>query len=49
MWRTQVFYSVADPRVRENNIIHCVADAQVMEMKATNDPVSCDCLTVDRE
>ena len=26
--------------MKGNNIIHCVADPQVMEMKATNSPVS---------
>ena len=41
--------NVADSRVRGNNVIHFVADPQVMEMKATNSPVSYGCLTVDRE
>ena len=31
MWRTHISHSVADPHVRGNNVIHCVADPQVME------------------
>ena len=34
-WRTHrkgKSYSVADPHVRRNNVIHCVADPQVMEI-----------------
>ena len=40
MWRTRISHSVADPHVRGNNVIHCVADPQVWEMQATNSPVS---------
>ena len=31
MCRTQIFHSVADPRLRGDNVIDCVADPQVME------------------
>ena len=31
MWRTHISHSVVDPHVRGNNVIHCVADPQVME------------------
>ena len=42
---------VADPRlhVRGNNVIHFVADPQVMEMYATNIPESYSCPAVDKE
>ena len=26
MWQTHISYSVVDPHVRENNVIHCVVD-----------------------
>ena len=42
-------HSVADPHVRWNNVIHCVADQQVKEMKAMNGSEIYGCLTVDRE
>ena len=32
MWRTHISHSVADPHVRGDNVIHCVADPQLMEM-----------------
>ena len=31
MWLTHISHSVADPRVRGNNVVHCVADPQVIE------------------
>ena len=31
MWLTHISHSVADPHVRWNNVIHYVADPQVME------------------
>ena len=49
MWWTYISHSVANQHVRGNNEIHCVADPQVMEMQATNSPVSYGCLTVDEE
>ena len=49
MWRTHISHGVVDPHVRENNVIHCVADPQVMEMQAMNSPVNYGCLTVDEE
>ena len=49
MWLTHISHNVADPHVRGNNVIHCVADPQVMEMQATNSPVNYGCLTVDEE
>ena len=41
--------SVADPRVRGNKVIHCLADLQVKGMKAPNSCESYGCLTVDRK
>ena len=38
MWWTLISHNVVDPHMRGNNVIHCVADLQVMEMKATNNP-----------
>ena len=32
MRRNHISHSVADPHVRGNNVIRCVADPQVMEM-----------------
>ena len=32
MWQTQISHSVADPRVKGSNVIHYVADPQVMKM-----------------
>ena len=49
MWRTHISHSVVESHVRGNNVIHCVADPQVMEMEAMISPGSFDCLTVDRE
>ena len=49
MWWTYISHSVANQHVRGNNEIHCVADPQVMEMQATNSPVSYGCLTVDED
>ena len=49
MWHTHNFQSVADTHLRVNNVIHCLADQQVIEMKATNSPVSYSCLTINRE
>ena len=49
MWRTHVHHSVADQHVRGNNVIHFVADPQVMEMYATNIPESYSCPAVDKE
>ena len=49
MWRTHISHSVADPHVRGNNVIHYVADPQVMEMQAMISPVGYVCLTVDRK
>ena len=49
MWRTHISQSMADPHVRGNNVIYCVADPQVKEMKATNSYESCGGLTFDRE
>ena len=49
MWQTHISHSVADPHVRGNNVIHCMADPQMMEMKATNSSVNYGSLTVDRE
>ena len=40
MWLAHISHSVADPDIRGNNVIHCVADSQVKEMQATNSPVS---------
>ena len=30
MWRNHISHSVMDPHVKGNNVIHCVADPQVM-------------------
>ena len=49
MWLTHISHSVVDLHARGNNVIHCVADPPVMEMEATNSPVSYGCLTVDGE
>ena len=47
MWKTYISHSVVDPHVRGNNVIHCAADPQMMEMKAVNSPVSYGSLTID--
>ena len=43
------FSQCGEPTCEGDNVIHCVADPQVMEMQATNSPVSYGCLTVDEE
>ena len=48
MWQTHSSHNLADPHVRGNNVIHCVTDPQVMEIKATNSPVSYGWLTVEK-
>ena len=35
MWRTHISHSVSDPYVSGNNVIHCVADPQVMEKRTS--------------
>ena len=34
MWRTHISHSVADPYVKGDSVIHCVADQQVKEIKS---------------
>ena len=43
--------NVADPYFSQcnNNVIHCLAEPQVKDMKAPNSSAGGGCLTVDRE
>ena len=35
MWRTHISHSVPDPHLRGSNVIHCVAEPQVMEKRTS--------------
>ena len=49
MWVTHIFHSLSKAYVREDNVIHCVADLQVKKTKAVNISEYYGCLTVGRE
>ena len=46
MWRTHISHSVMDLHVRGNNVIHCVMDLQMKEIKVPNSSESYGCVTV---
>ena len=49
MWQTHISHSGADPYVKGDNLIHCVANPQAKKIKGVSNLESYGCVTVDRE